>query len=308
MDGCISVHVNGVPPHCEDADVEAQLRKALDRPGTCGMLAVLDEPRSTPLSELLSALDSQEEEHVAGLSAESEPCASEALTDSNVAEGASEVLTDSNTAEGQPELQNADGDLAGEATGEAAELDTTKGVLDASEDPSHEDEAKLSDSCYSCSVPRKKTGESKGFCFLEFLTLESAEAAIYILNAGVQIDGSVVSAQLARQNAAMVSEQTDKQRKDKTKTAKHNKQEAVYFAPMSIKNKGYNATKDGGPPMRKKGARPIHEGKTATTLLKAFKKEVSVVAERTAMLSLADREKQLELENAQQLRLQNGCS
>jgi RNA recognition motif-containing protein len=319
MADCVSVHVSGLAPDCDDADIEAQLRKALDRPGTCGMLAVLDAPQCLPLDELLSALDKPDGvDSVQGEEAQ-EPAASSSCPGQKAqeqAESSSQQSPGEPTEDASPEILSegaADGsadDTAASAADETAEGATTE----AAEEAEDEIEAELlSDSCYSCSVPRKKTGEGKGFCFLEFLTQESADAAVMILNAGVQINGSLISAQIARANASTVTEHYDKKNKEKNKTAKHNKEQAVYLPQMKIKNQGYHRERapgePGGPPLRKQGARPIREEKTAKTLMKAFEaKVVNEVAQKTALLSLGDREKQLQLENAKQLALKNGKS
>lgn len=51
----------------------------------------------------------------------------------------------------------------------------------------------------SCAVVRSKdTGECKGYCFLTFEVAAQAEAAIRVLNAGVEVAGAEVRAQLSR--------------------------------------------------------------------------------------------------------------
>lgn len=62
-----------------------------------------------------------------------------------------------------------------------------------------EDELKVLAAFVSCVVVRNKdTQECKGYCFLTFETAEQAEAAIAVLNAGVEIAGERVSAQLSK--------------------------------------------------------------------------------------------------------------
>mmetsp|Transcript_4423 Transcript_4423/g.6133 ORF Transcript_4423/g.6133 Transcript_4423/m.6133 type:complete len:204 (-) Transcript_4423:62-673(-) len=155
----------------------------------------------------------------------------------------------------------------------------------------------LSESCYSCSVPRKKTGEGKGFCFLEFVNLEAAEAATRVLNAGVQISGSVVSAQLAKQNASTTALQADQYKKGQKKAANHNRKEAVYMPRLQIKSRDQGYGKTLAPPLRKHNARPLGAEKNATTYLKSMTQAPATSAEPAALLSLKDGVKQLELKN-----------
>jgi len=187
-----------------------------------------------------------------------------------------------------------------EVTGsDAEEPESLQDAIEAATEEVDHDVTKLSDSCYSCSVVRKKTGESRGFCFLDFETLESAETAIYILNAGVLIAGSMVSAQLASQNQADAQAQADKQKKAKSKAARLQREESVYLPQLKIKRQAYSKDKapgePGGPPLRKHGARPQ---KSALTVLKAMRTKEEEV-ERVHMLRLEDQQRLLlELDNA----------
>jgi len=281
LSGLVSVHVSGLPAICDDAVVEAELRKALDRPmGTCGMRAItnnasLDEP--------------QGKDGGAAVVEKSDASADEIVK-------ATEVRAELEN------LKDASADDHDVTETDAAQV-TSEGVSEPTETAAEESKATLlSDSCYSCSLPRKKTGESKGFCFLEFVTLEAAEAATHLLNAGVQISGSMVSAQLARQNAAAVTQGMDQHFKGKNKKAKQEKEEAFFYPQIRIKRGGYNKSRApgqaGGPPLRKTGARPIGEEKTAKTLLNSIvtkSKEDKV----KVLLALADAEQLLQLKNGE---------
>lgn len=161
----------------------------------------------------------------------------------------------------------------------------------------------LSDSCLNCLVVRwKKTGECKGFCFLEFLTLEAAEAAILVLNAGVQVAGAMVAAQLARQNSAMISGQIDKHNKSKVKATRHFKAE-VDLPQLRIQGQIYskNSSKYPDPPSKRNGVRANAEEKKSMTY-SASVRIARDTARSVEQLRLRDREKQLELQD-EQLRL-----
>eukprot|EP00930_Biecheleria_cincta_P041280 TRINITY_DN28276_c0_g2_i1.p1 TRINITY_DN28276_c0_g2~~TRINITY_DN28276_c0_g2_i1.p1 ORF type:complete len:192 (-),score=37.32 TRINITY_DN28276_c0_g2_i1:110-685(-) len=115
-------------------------------------------------------------------------------------------------------------------------------------------EMELSDSCLSCTVPRdKKTGSCRGFCFLEFLSLAQAETAVCKLNAGVQVAGQVISAQLSRQSGSAASVQHDRKKKDKAKAGYVEDQ----LPALRCKRQVYDKTGKSGPPppVRKHGAR-----------------------------------------------------
>lgn len=314
VSGFISVHVSGLPDFIDDEAIEAELRAALDKPmGTCGLLAVLDEPSSGTLDELLASLDGPKNEE--SREDDTEAPAHETAKNEEAAEGGGEaenavgraleteeqadVERQEVAAEGveKPDVERREDVAEGV---EKADVERKEDVAKGVENAEEESEATLlSESCYSCSVPRKKTGESKGFCFLEFVTLEAAEAAIRLFNSGVQISGSVVSAQLAKQNAATTSEQADQYNKSKKKTAKSHKDEAFYMPQMQIKsrdqgyNKGLNSL---APPLRKKNPRPLGAEKKATTYIKAMT-QTKVVETPEALLSLKDGEKQLALKN-----------
>ncbi|CAE8729434.1 unnamed protein product, partial [Polarella glacialis] len=113
----------------------------------------------------------------------------------------------------------------------------------------------LSDSCVKCLVVRdKKTGSCKGFCFLEFLTLEAATAAVTLLSAGVQVAGAIVSAQLARQSGTVIKKGQDKHSK-KVQARSQADRECLF--DLRIQGQVYDKTGRNGPPppLKRQGAR-----------------------------------------------------
>jgi len=305
ISGFVSVHIAGLPAFCEDANVEVELRKAIDRPGTCGMLAVLDEtlaelphalaePGGLETSEAVVAgkCEANVDQTVAGVRASKD--FSEPQSQEGVVDGGQEARDDV----GARRLEDAVEDASTKRPN--ADSESTQEVTEAATAGVNSESTNLSDSCYSCSVARKKNGECRGFCFLEFETLEAAETATRILNAGVLIAGSIISAQLAIQSTTDVQGQADKHKKAKDKAAKLQKTEAVYLPQLKIKRQGYSKDKapgePGGPPLRKHGARPVGVEKNA----KSFQKAVStqkVEGERVALLCLEDRQRLLKLED-----------
>eukprot|EP00928_Gymnodinium_smaydae_P024044 TRINITY_DN19596_c0_g1_i1.p1 TRINITY_DN19596_c0_g1~~TRINITY_DN19596_c0_g1_i1.p1 ORF type:complete len:281 (-),score=37.16 TRINITY_DN19596_c0_g1_i1:292-1134(-) len=249
----VSVHVSGLPPHCDDAAVEAELRQALDASaGHHGMLSLLDAGVCT------------------------HPSSSQSHTQNDILSDVKEVTP----------------------TRETLGQDNSQPTMSPQEDEDKEGEGRslLSDSCYSCTLPRKRNGESKGFCFLEFENLESAEAAVLRLNAGVQVLGCMISAQIAKQSGTTVSQQANKHQKSKAKQGRAEER----LPDLKIKRQGYSKNAASAlppPPLRKNNARPLNEEKKASTYLKSLGMGRTVVPV-SAALSLEDGDQALQLTDA----------
>eukprot|EP00928_Gymnodinium_smaydae_P072771 TRINITY_DN56071_c1_g1_i1.p1 TRINITY_DN56071_c1_g1~~TRINITY_DN56071_c1_g1_i1.p1 ORF type:complete len:325 (+),score=93.88 TRINITY_DN56071_c1_g1_i1:76-1050(+) len=225
--GFTQVHVSGLPADCEDAVVEAALRRvvvAATRRRSAGFPATEDASRevaeSAPADGVLAgddaagAASAEVTESAPGASKVAEIEASEvvpeqaealaedaAKEDSTVEEspaGAEEPVPQA--AEGESAARREDAVPAADAVGQADQTGvagTTSRSVDGEGENVFDDDA-LAEAFVSCVVVRQKdTGACKGYCFLTFASGSEADAALPVLD-GAEFQGVQLQAQPSR--------------------------------------------------------------------------------------------------------------
>lgn len=189
------IHVSGLPSDCDDAEVEAALRKlcALARHGPSGSSSSSTAAPPTAPEEA-EALQTRPEQAIESDPSVSLSTAGEQRPDAQTCQ-AEQLAGLSRDEPGQEAGEEAEGGDDGGTGGDEGEEQTEQ----AAEAEEAEDVSEYLDGYCGCVVVRdKNTGSCKGYCFLTVVVAEEANTIIDILNEGSEICGAQVTAQLSR--------------------------------------------------------------------------------------------------------------
>jgi len=190
-DGFTQLHVSGLPADCEDADVEAALRRALSK-------RQLEGPSTSTESSIGGTAANAVE---AATDVDTKVTGECRKTPEIVAEEAEESQALQKPKEAEKPLET--------AAEEAGQLPRgTENTAASNGDSPQQEVVQFSvqgdapfdaDLFTSCVVVRNKdTNVCKGYCFLGFHSLKTAEEAMLVINAGVTVAGSQVQAQISQ--------------------------------------------------------------------------------------------------------------
>jgi RNA recognition motif-containing protein len=198
--GFTQVHVSGLLPDCDDAELEAALRRLLvDAKSRTSGSSVTGAEAPAAETDALQGLPMPEAESPqAGTEDESHGTLVVAEVDADPRRDL-EVQADEKTSgivsEGTVPADTRDREPA-DATGSDTEAAQEEPEEDAA---GAEDELALLEAMVSCTVVRhKETFECKGYCFLTFASPEEAQAAILALNGASAPRAPELSAQISQ--------------------------------------------------------------------------------------------------------------
>lgn len=196
----LQVHVSGLPSVCDDADVEIALRRLIAGTGTAELTR--REQGTGCIDDAERANETQAP--VEAVTRRDECTADEEGGDAKVPDGVEqsmrreECTADAEEGTGKQVPEGVEHSMRREECTSDADEGTGKEVFAASE-ADVDVELREAAAFVSCVVVRNKdTFECKGYCFLTFLTGDEALASMKQLNAGVQVAGCVLQAQLSK--------------------------------------------------------------------------------------------------------------
>lgn len=212
--GFTHLHVSGLPPDCDDAAVEAELRCAL-----CKEKRKKQDADASPPVNIREADHSAEKEAAVGESASEEhqrlekaavvegmPLEKDAAKDQHEAvadatEEPAEVVKPAtlHSQASEEAVCTVAADAALVSALAACTLDADRIREEAVVAEQEEELEETEDPFTTCTVVRNKdTNACKGYCFLGFKTFVDAEKAMHILNAGVTVADSQIKAQISQ--------------------------------------------------------------------------------------------------------------